>query len=162
MPPGRKSRYHSHIQPHLELIAAWCRDGATEKDICEKLGVSVSAFSEYKNRYPELLEALKINKEIADQRVINALYKSAVGYEYDEIRTTYIEGENQARSANSSARSSAATKKLVVKVTKRVLPNVTAQIFWLKNRLADHWRDKQQLEHTGDLIIKLDKEESNV
>lgn len=162
MPPGRKSRYHSHIQPHLELIAAWCRDGATEKDICEKLGVSVSAFSEYKNRYPELLEALKINKEIADQRVINALYKSAVGYEYDEIRTTYIEGENQARSASSPAKSSAATKKLVVKVTRRVLPNVTAQIFWLKNRLADHWRDKQQLEHTGDLIVKLDKEESNV
>jgi hypothetical protein len=27
--------------------------------------------------------------------------------------------------------------------------NVTAQIFWLKNRRKDDWRDKQDVEHTG-------------
>lgn len=26
--------------------------------------------------------------------------------------------------------------------------NTTAQIFWLKNRRKDHWRDKQEIDHT--------------
>jgi hypothetical protein len=28
-----------------------------------------------------------------------------------------------------------------------VIPDVTACIFWLKNRDPQHWRDSQQLEH---------------
>jgi hypothetical protein len=28
--------------------------------------------------------------------------------------------------------------------------NVTAQIFWLKNRKPDQWRDKQDVNHMGD------------
>ena len=31
--------------------------------------------------------------------------------------------------------------------------NTTAQIFWLKNRMPDKWRDKQDLEVSGDLSI---------
>ncbi|MDD5356326.1 MAG: hypothetical protein PHY56_07320, partial [Candidatus Omnitrophica bacterium] len=35
------------------------------------------------------------------------------------------------------------------KVTvKEVIPDVTAQIFWLKNRQPDKWRDKQEVEHS--------------
>ena len=29
--------------------------------------------------------------------------------------------------------------------------NVTAQIFWLKNRKPDKWRDKQEVDHSGNL-----------
>ena len=31
----------------------------------------------------------------------------------------------------------------------KVAPDVTATIFWLKNRRGEEWRDKQQHEHTG-------------
>jgi hypothetical protein len=34
-------------------------------------------------------------------------------------------------------------------VREHVAPDVTAQIFWLKNRQPDRWREKQQMEHTG-------------
>jgi hypothetical protein len=33
--------------------------------------------------------------------------------------------------------------------------DTTACIFWLKNRQPDKWRDKQELEHSGDLKINI-------
>ena len=66
-----------------------------------------------------------------DRQVENALLKRALGYEYDEITTEY--------------------GKEIKRVTKQVVPDVTAQIFWLKNRKPDQWRDKQQIEHSGEI-----------
>lgn len=31
--------------------------------------------------------------------------------------------------------------------------NTTAAIFWLKNRRKNHWRDKQEVEHSGNVHI---------
>ena len=31
------------------------------------------------------------------------------------------------------------------------MPDTTAQIFWLKNRRPDRWRDKQDIEHSGQI-----------
>ena len=38
--------------------------------------------------------------------------------------------------------------------------DTTAIIFWLKNRRPDLWRDKRELEHSGE--VKFTKEEKNV
>lgn len=45
------------------------------------------------------------------------------------------------------------TAELVVTkvVTREVVPDVTAQIFWLKNRKPAEWRDKQDVEHSGQI-----------
>jgi hypothetical protein len=42
-----------------------------------------------------------------------------------------------------------AKKPVYAKYQEHVPPDVTAQIFWLKNRRRDEWRDKQEHEHTG-------------
>jgi hypothetical protein len=45
-------------------------------------------------------------------------------------------------------------KPVIVPYTEHVLPDVTACIFWLKNRDPQHWRDSQQMEHVlGKYII---------
>ena len=36
-------------------------------------------------------------------------------------------------------------------VTKEVVPDTTAQIFWLKNRRPDMWRDKRDVSVEGEL-----------
>lgn len=59
MAGGRKSKYHTHVEPKLLLIEAWARDGLTIEQIAEKLGVANSTFFDYKNKYPELSEVLK-------------------------------------------------------------------------------------------------------
>jgi len=39
-------------------------------------------------------------------------------------------------------------------VTKEVQPDTTAQIFWLKNRRPEAWRDKQEVEHSGTMKLE--------
>ena len=127
-----RGKYETHVKPKLDLIAQWARDGAIERDIAKKLGVSESTFSGYKKEHPELMETLTVNKEVADARVESALYKRAIGYEYTE--TSKEVGPDGVK----------------IKTTvKQVAPDVTAQIYWLNNRRPDRWRNKQDISIEG-------------
>ncbi len=130
--PGRVSKYESHVKPKLELITGWARDGVTDEQIAHNLGVAYSTFREYKQAQPALAAALKDGKEVADLKVVGALYRRAMGYAYDEVT------REQRADPESGERRLTVTKV----VTKQVAPDVTAQIFWLKNRLPAQWRDK--------------------
>ena len=55
--------------------------------MCKNLGVGYSTFSVYKNDYIELQEVLKSGKEDADAQVESALFKRAIGYEFEEVKT---------------------------------------------------------------------------
>ncbi len=115
-------------QEGLLLIEGWARDGLTDEQIAGNMGVSRSTLNSWKDRYPDILDALKKGKEIVDRQVENALLKRALGYEYEEIKEKYEFGELSERTV---------TKK-------QVAPDTTAQIFWLKNRKPKDWRDKQE------------------
>lgn len=130
---GRKSKYDTHVKPKLDLIEGWARDGLIEEQIAKKLGVAYSTFRVYKEQFPALSAALNKGKEVVDLEVENKLLQRALGYEYEEI--TYEYGIE------------------VKRVVKHVMPDTTAQIFWLKNRLPDKWRDKKDLEHTGSMDV---------
>lgn len=121
-----KSKYVSHVLPKLGLVEGWAREGMIERDMAAKLGVSYSSFADYKNRFPDFLEALKRGKEVVDFEVENALLKRALGYAYVEERVEVSDKDGEK----------------VTKTVKQVAPDVTAQIFWLKNRKPGKWRDK--------------------
>lgn len=97
---ARPSKYETHVAPRLGEIADWVRNGATEREIAERLGVAMSTFCEYKREFSELSEVLKKTRDAVDGEVENALLQNALN------------------------------------------GNTTAQIFWLKNRRPDKWRDK--------------------
>lgn len=136
MAGGRPSKYYTHVEPKLLLVAAWCRNGLTDIDICKNLDIGKDAFIEYKKTYSELSDILKLNKEVVDTQVENALLKAAMGYTIDEH--TYEGGE------------------LTKTVVKEVAPNTTALIFWLKNRNKEAWRDTQNIDHSGKLALDVD------
>lgn len=115
-------------QEGLLLIEGWARDGLTDEQIAGNMGVSRSTLNEWKKKYPDISDTLKNGKDIVDRKVENALLKKALGYEYEEVKEEYEFGE--------------LSKKVVIK--KSVLPDTTAQIFWLKNRKPKDWRDKQE------------------
>ncbi len=123
---ARPSKYETHVAPRLEEIKDWCRNGATDEEIAKRLGISIASFYNFKNLFLEFLEALKETKEIVDAQVENALLKRALGYSYDEVTQEVVDGE----------------LKVTKVITKQVVPDTTAQIFWLKNRRPDKWRDK--------------------
>lgn len=150
---ARPSKYESHVQPKLNLVEAWARDGLTLEDIAKNLGVALSSLCEYKNQFLELSEALKRGKDDIDIIVENSLLKRATGYDYEEVTQeplyNPITGEPI---LNEDGTPKISITKIV---RKQVVPDTTAQIFWLKNRRPTAWRDKQELEHSGDLNIKV-------
>ena len=121
----------------LEKIAGWARDGLVNEQIAQQIGIHPSTLYDWQNKYPEIAESLKQGKEVIDRQVESALLKRALGYEYEEVKMIVTESGG----------------KRVEKTRKQVLPDVTAQIFWLKNRKPKEWRDKQEVEHSGDLGV---------
>lgn len=83
---GRKNKYETHIKPYLDEITKLLSQGATEEIICEKYGVGKTVFNEYKQKYPELMTAIKTGhtKIVGDVR--GALFKRAIGYYYEETK----------------------------------------------------------------------------
>lgn len=88
----------------LIRIQGWARDGLTNNQIAEKIGISKQTFYDWLKKYPDLSDSLKENKDVVDRKVENALLKNALN------------------------------------------GNVTAQIFWLKNRKPNEWREKRETE----------------
>lgn len=137
-----KGKYQEWLEPEgLLKIEGWARDGLTDEQIANNIGISVSCLNNWKNKYVEILESLKRGKEVIDRQVENALLKRALGYEYTETTREYIPELDEMKTTK--------------KVTKQVAPDTTAQIFWLKNRKPDKWRDKQEYEDRT-AIDKLD------
>ena len=121
----------------LLKIEGWARDGLTDKQIAENMGVAYSTFRDWIKRFPALSAPLKRGKEVIDRQVENALLKRALGYEYVETTKELTD----------------LGLTVTKQVTKQVAPDTTAQIFWLKNRKPKEWRDKKETEVTGNLNV---------
>ncbi len=136
-----KGKYQRWLEPEgLQLLEGWARDGLTDEQIADNMGISTSTLYDWKNKYSEISEALKKGKEIVDIQVENALLKRALGYSYSEV-TTEKDGN-----------------KIKQKITKKqVIPDTTAQIFWLKNRRPDKWRDKPPIDDSNATEAELPK-----
>lgn len=122
----------------LLLLGAWARDGLTDKEIAEKVGIAESTLYDWKAKYPEISEALKKGKEIADIEVENALHKKAVGFKETvkkPVKVRRVEYVGGKRSGEYEE---------VVEAEEEVFipPDTTAGIFWLKNRQPSKWRDR--------------------
>ena len=140
--PMAKGKYREWLTPEgLLKIEGWARDGLTDEQISANIGITAKTLYEWKNRFCDICEALKRGKEVIDRQVENALLKRALGYEYTE--TT--------REAVQDPSSGEVKMQVTKKVTKQVVPDTTAQIFWLKNRKPDKWRDKPGYEDTSEL-----------
>lgn len=90
---GRKIKYDEYIKPHLSKIKEWSAAGATEKEICSALGIALSTFYEYKKKYSELSIALREGRQNVILNIKAALYKKAVGFEYEEKKGIQKDGQ---------------------------------------------------------------------
>lgn len=130
-----KSKWEQ-VKDKLVLVEGWARDGLTDIQIAENLGISKDTFYEYKKKYTDFSDSLKRGKEVVDYEVENALLKRALGYEYEEktYETRYDE------------RTGKSVERLTKRITKQVSPDTTAQIYWLNNRKPKQWRNKQDVD----------------
>ena len=140
-----KGKYEYWLSPEgLLKLEGWARDGLIDEQIAANAGINPATLYDWKKRYSKISEALKKGKEIVDIQVENALLKRALGYSYEEVTHEICEDTENG-----------GTELRVTKiVTKEVVPDTTAQIFWLKNRRPDKWRDKRDVEHSGGLNVQ--------
>lgn len=74
-----KGKYEYWISPEgLLKIAGWASDGLTDEQIAENIGISRSTLNEWKNKYPDISDTLKKEKEVVDRKVENALLEKAL------------------------------------------------------------------------------------
>lgn len=122
-----KGKYEKWLEPEsLILLEGWARDGLTDEQIANNMGVRRETLYDWKKKHPNISNALKKGKEVVDIQVENALLKRALGYEYTEEKVEISEKDG----------------KKVVQTVKHVAPDTTAQIFWLKNRRPEKWRSE--------------------
>ena len=133
---GRKSKYKTHVEPVLDKIAHWRKQGLTEEQVALKCGVAYSTFRTYIKQFPALISALKKAKEDLVIELEKSLYKRAIGYEYEETEVVVTKNEDG---------SSKPMK--VVKKKKHIIPDVGAIIFALTNLAPEAWENTQVSKH---------------
>ena len=131
MAGGRPTSYRPG---YVKQAASLCELGATDPDLARAFGVSIRTIAYWKRTHPEFLQALKVGKEVADERVTDSLYQRATGYTYDAVKIFMPAG---------------AKEPVYAKYREHVPPDTTAMIFWLKNRKPDEWRDKHEVGGSG-------------
>lgn len=127
-PGGRPTAYKPE---YAEQALKLCQLGATDTELADFFDVDVRTVYRWKHDHDEFCQALKTGKDIADERVERSLYQRAIGYEQDEVKIFMPANAEQP---------------VYVPYRAKIAGDTTAQIFWLKNRRKDTWRDKVHTE----------------
>lgn len=130
------------------------------QQIAAKMGISRSTLQKWANEYSDISDTLKNNKDVADYHVENALYQRALGGVYPvkkHFKCKEVYYDKQGRRCEREILKSAYDEVYIPGDT-------TAEIYWLKNRQSDKWRDKrvvqEQIEFESDGFLEALKEQS--
>lgn len=125
---GRPTKYK---QEYCEQAEKLCKKGFIDYEIADFFNVSVSTLNTWKKVYPDFLSSIKEAKAHSDDKVVNALYNRAMGYQTVEVKQE--DGDQGSKTTT---------------ITKQLSGDVGAMCFWLKNRQPAQWREKSQVEHS--------------
>lgn len=135
---GRPSLYDPEILPRIEEL---CLKGLNNKQIAASIGISEKTFYEWKRDFSGFSHSLKKYRGLADVEVENALYKSAVGFNFTESK----------KERRKTGKNEDGTDKYELVLTEELVKHIpgvsAAQIFYLKNRMPDRYRDKVEVAH---------------
>lgn len=131
-------KYLELVEPRLDEIKAWARDGVIEEEIAKRLGIAYSTFRDYRDKNSALSLALKKSKEHYDNEVVDALHKNTLGgivvlKTPIKLKRTIFENGKKVREEE------------YIEIADReeyIKADTTAQIYWLNNRQPEKWKAK--------------------
>ena len=141
---GRPSNLTIHIK---NVIINLAKEGKTVLQIGNMLGVSHKTVYNWMHSDPELLHAIKEARDLAAELVEASLFSRAIGFSHPATKMFYDKSRR---------------KVIKAEYTQHFPPDPTSMIFWLKNRQPERWREKQEVDLTKDIIIKIDDDERNL
>ena len=122
----------------LLRIEGWARDGLSLSQIAHNVGVADSTFRKWRDEHEAISAAIKRGNAPVDLEVENAMLKSALGHKETVRKAIKVKTEKQ------KVGEGKIVEEHIEYVDEEVYipPQVVAQIFWLKNRRPDKWKDK--------------------
>lgn len=123
----------------LHLAESWARDGEDDAAIARRMGVPERVLRRWRRNLPDLDEAIRRGRGAAWE-VESALLQKATGYDKPvkkafKVKTVKYDPETGKKVQEKEELQTAEEEM-------HVPGNTTAQVFWLKNRRPDRWRDK--------------------
>ncbi|MFP3835335.1 terminase [Chryseobacterium sp. SIMBA_028] len=139
---GRKTKYDPNYHP--KQVLKYSLLGLTDVQMSGALEITESTLNLWKKKHPEFSESIKRGKFEADANVVSTLYKRALGHTQKNRKAFKVKHVDPG------------TGKLydTIEFADEEIyfpPDITATIFWLKNRQSSTWRDKTETEHSGEI-----------
>jgi hypothetical protein len=135
--PGKAGRPSNYRPEFAELARRACAMfGATDPQLAELLGVAERSIRNWREKHPDFADACESGKAFADEQVERRLYEKATGYEQETVKILQHQGSP-----------------VIVPYREKFAPDTTACIFWLKNRQPTRWRDRVEMQHSGEISI---------
>jgi hypothetical protein len=135
---GQPRKFRTKFMREVYFLA---KLGARDVDICEFFNIDSRTLSNWKTHRPEMNQAIFQGKWMFSFKIAEVLGKRALGYDYTE--TEYSEHVTKYGQI-------VPTKKVT---HKHMPPDVTAIMFYLKNRHRDLWADVNRQEIDASLTI---------
>jgi hypothetical protein len=117
---GRPTKYDGIDLTQVQVAGEL---GLTDVEMCKFFAISKQTLNTYKKKYPDFLDSLKKGKEVADEKVVRALYRRATGYSHPDVHISNYQGTVT-----------------TTPIIKHYPPDVAACVYWLRNRQG--WIDR--------------------
>jgi hypothetical protein len=130
MAGGRPTVYKPE---NAEIAHICCMMGATNATLAERFGVSHTTIDNWIATIPDFGDAVRKGREVADGKVVSALYARATGTQRTMTRVFCHNGQP-----------------VTVSYPVELPPDVRACMFWLRNRRPQQWRENRPLVDEAD------------
>ena len=104
------------------------------------MGICRDTLNQWAKQFSDISDAIKKGKAPVDIEVENALLKRATGYTVTVKKPVKVKTKRQLKDKGTIEEEHIE----LVEEEIYIAPDTTAQIYWLKNRRPDKWRDKPQ------------------
>lgn len=129
----------------IEQIRKLKLKGVSNKKICKKLGINETTFYQWKNDKPEFSKMLEDCHRVISDDLDESLLKLAKGMTLVETTKEPIILKGEMVSPK---------LRITKKVTKHIAPNINAIQYYKNNMDPIQWRDRKNVEHTGEVELK--------
>lgn len=119
-----------HLETKLKAIAEMVSKRATQKEVAEFLGITEKTLIKLRKNHQRLDDAFEFGDEELKNNLIDAMYKRAVGFEYEETQTVIEETKT-------------GQKKRITKFKKQSLPDIAAIKYLLITKFGIDFNEKK-------------------
>jgi transcriptional regulator with XRE-family HTH domain len=115
----------------LKAISEMISKRATQKQIAQYLGISEKTLIKLRKTHSKLDRAFQYGDEELKQKLLDAMYQRAIGFDYEETQTVIEETKT-------------GTKKRITKYKKKSLPEIAAIKYLLIIKFGLEYNDKKE------------------